>query len=250
MRAVILAAGYDGRLRPHVDRAPKALVEVGGQPLLVRTLSLLARAGIDQVALVIGHLGAQIREVVAARCPDLDVTFIENPAYATTSTAASLALARPHADGHAFLLLDGDLVFDAGVVARLLDIGPDAVAVRSVGALGAEEVKVHADAHDHVVALGKDLAVRGAMGEAIGMTLVSAATSRRLFAALAAGPDPAAYYEATLQQLVDGGATLHAVDIGSLYACEIDTPDDLRDADAYLRGRPAAAPRSPFRLAV
>ena len=147
------------------------------------------------------------------------------------------------------MLIDGDVVFDAGVLGRLLDIGPDAVAVRSIGSLGLEEVKVHADAHDRVVALGKDVPVRGAMGEAVGLTLVSAATSRRLFAALATA-DRDAYYEVALQALIDGGATLHAVDIGSLYACEIDTPDDLRDADAYLRQRPPQPPPRALRLAV
>ena len=52
-----------------------------------------------------------------------------------------------------------------------------------------------------------------------------------------------------LQELVDGGVDLHAVDIGSLYACEIDTPDDLRAADAELRTLPAAD-SGQWRLAV
>ena len=56
MKAVILAAGYDGRLRPHVDHAPKALVPVAGVPILRRTLATLVRAGVDQVVIVVGRL--------------------------------------------------------------------------------------------------------------------------------------------------------------------------------------------------
>lgn len=249
MKAVILAAGYDPRLRPHVDQTPKALVEVAGTPILARALSLLVRAGVDQVVIVVGHLRDQVRAEVARRFPDLDVTFVDNLAYRNTSTAASLALARPHVDGQAFFLIDGDVVFDAGVLTRLFDGGPDALAVRSVGALGLEEVKVASDASDRVVAIGKQVPVRGAMGESIGMTLLSATTSRRLFAALAARPHADLYYEALLQELVDGGVDLHAVDIGSLYACEIDTPEDLRAADAELRTLPAAD-SGQWRLAV
>ena len=51
--------------------------------------------------------------------------------------------------------------------------------MRSVGSLGLEEVKVTADASDRVVALGKDVPIRGAMGESIGLQLLSAATARR-----------------------------------------------------------------------
>lgn len=249
MKAVILAAGYDPRLRPHADLMPKALVDVGGVPILARALSLLVRAGVDQVVIVIGHHGEQVRADVAQRFPDLDVTFVENPAYRQTSTAASLALTRPHVDGQAFFLVDGDVVFDAGVLTRLFDGGPDALAVRSMGSLGFEEVKVVSDASDRVTAIGKQLPTRGAMGESIGLALLSAATSRRLFTALAAGPHGDLYYEAMFQRLIDDGVDLHAVDIGSLYACEIDTPDDLRAADAKLRVLPAAD-SGQWRLAV
>ena len=88
MKAVILAAGYDPRLRPHVDQTPKPLVEVAGTPILARALSLLVRAGVDQVVIVVGHRRDQVRAEVARRFPDLDVTFVDNLAYRNTSTAA------------------------------------------------------------------------------------------------------------------------------------------------------------------
>ncbi|MBK9036280.1 MAG: phosphocholine cytidylyltransferase family protein [Myxococcales bacterium] len=238
-------------MRPHVDHAPKTLVPVAGVPILRRTLTTLVRAGVDQIVIVIGHLQLHVRAAVARWFPHLDVTFVENPAYETTSTAASLALARPHVDGRAFFLVDGDVVFDASVIDRLFEGGPDAVAVRSVGSLGAEEVKVTADERDRVVAIGKDVLVRGAMGEAIGVQLLSAATSRRLFAALAQRATSAdLYYEAIFQELVDAGVGLHAVELGSLYACEIDTVEDLRAADAQLARGPAFDARPGFRVAV
>ena len=230
--------------------APGAEARVIGLSLAERARRVAVRAGVDQVVIVVGHLGLQVRAAVARWFPHLDVTFVDNLAYEATSTATSLALTRRHVDGRAFFLIDGDVVFDAEVVTRLFDGGPDAVAVRSVGSLGAEEVKVTADASDRVVSIGKDVPVRGAMGESIGVQLLSAATSRRLFAALAAQPHDDLYYEAFFQQLADGGADLHAVDIGSLYACEIDTLDDLRAADAQLATRPAFDAGPGYRVAV
>ncbi|MEZ4400792.1 MAG: phosphocholine cytidylyltransferase family protein [Kofleriaceae bacterium] len=250
MKAVILAAGYDPGLVPDAPARPKTLVPVAGVPILRRTLTLLQRFGVEQVVIVVGHLADQVRAAVTSWWPDLDVTYVDNPAFRTTSTAASLALARPYLLGHPFLLIDGDVVFEPAVMTRVVEGGPDAVAVRSVGTLGAEEVKVVADAGDRVVALGKDVPVRGAMGEAIGIQLLSAATSRRLFAAMALRPHADLYYEDVLQDLVLAGVGLQAVDIGSAYACEIDTAADLREADAHLAAQPAFDPRAPARLAV
>ena len=47
------------------------------------------------------------------------------------------------------------------------------------------------------------------------------------------------YYEASFQQIVDDGVTLYGVDIGSMYATEIDTLEDLMAAEARLSQRPA-----------
>jgi choline kinase len=134
-------------------------------------------------------------------------------------------------------------VFDEGVLEELLERGPDCLAVRSVGELGLEEVKVTADIHDRVLAIGKHVPVRSAMGEAIGIMLLSATMSRKLFAVLHQRVREHGlaheYYEAAIQQLLDEGTTLYGVDIGSKHACEIDTVEDLIAANAHLAGRPA-----------
>ena len=59
---MILAAGRGERLRPLTDRVPKALVEVGGKPLLAWHLDGLYRAGIREVVINVSHLAAQITE--------------------------------------------------------------------------------------------------------------------------------------------------------------------------------------------
>ena len=79
--------------------------------------------------------------------------------------------------------------------------------------------------------------------ESIGIELFSAMTSRRLFSALHHRIHTLGlvneYYEAAFQQIVDEGVTLYGVDIGSLYATEIDTYEDLRSANHRLAQRPA-----------
>lgn len=59
-RAIILAAGRGRRLRPHTDHTPKPLLEVRGQPILAHCLTALAQAGVNDVCIVVGHLGEKI----------------------------------------------------------------------------------------------------------------------------------------------------------------------------------------------
>ena len=61
MRAMLLAAGRGERLRPLTDTMPKALVKVGGKPLVVHAIERLRAAGIADVVINLGWLGAKIR---------------------------------------------------------------------------------------------------------------------------------------------------------------------------------------------
>jgi choline kinase len=243
MKAVVLAAGCATRLRPHTDDTPKTLLPVHGVPILRRTITNLLRCGFDEFVIGTGYLEHRVRESVASWFPDLDVEFVSNPDFRTTNNAYSLLLAREQVENDGFLLIDGDVVFDPAVVEELLDRGPDCLAVRSVGEIGLEEVKVTADYHDRVLAIGKHVPVRSAMGESVGIELFSAATSGRLFEALHHRMHELGlvneYYEAAFQQIVDEGTTLFGVDIGTMYATEIDTYDDLLSANHRMAQRPA-----------
>jgi choline kinase len=255
MKAVILAAGCATRLRPYSDDTPKTLLPVGGVPILRRTITNLLKAGFDQFVIGTGYLEHMVREAVHGWFPGLDVTFVTNHEFRSTNNAYSLLLTREHVESSGFILLDGDVVFDVGVVEELVDRGPDCLAVRSVGEIGLEEVKVTADKEDRVLAIGKHVPVRSAMGESVGIELFSAASSRRLFDALHRRVRERGlvneYYEAAFQQIIDDGSTLYGVDIGSMYATEIDTIDDLMAANARLAQRPAFDTRvDGLRLAV
>ncbi|MCE2909512.1 MAG: nucleotidyltransferase family protein [Burkholderiaceae bacterium] len=69
--AVVLAAGAGSRL----GGRPKCLLELGGVPLIRRTLIALSGAGVDEVVVVLGHHAAQIEPLVQ----DFPVTLARNP---------------------------------------------------------------------------------------------------------------------------------------------------------------------------
>ena len=67
MKALIFAAGLGTRLRPITDTMPKALVPVGGKPLLEHVATKLIAAGYDELVINVHHFADQIRDHVAER---------------------------------------------------------------------------------------------------------------------------------------------------------------------------------------
>lgn len=63
---MIFAAGVGSRLRPITDTIPKALVEVGGEPMLSRTLKRMSAVGIMDVVVNVHHHAEKIVEYLAA----------------------------------------------------------------------------------------------------------------------------------------------------------------------------------------
>ncbi len=61
MKAMILAAGEGTRLRPLTLTMPKPMVPVANTPLLVRTVELLRRQGVEQLAVNLYHKPEAIR---------------------------------------------------------------------------------------------------------------------------------------------------------------------------------------------
>ena len=66
MKALIFAAGLGTRLKPLTDTMPKALVPVGGKPLLEHVVGKLIAAGYDELVINIHHFADKIRDYVAA----------------------------------------------------------------------------------------------------------------------------------------------------------------------------------------
>ena len=62
MKAMIFAAGLGTRLRPLTNDRPKALVEIGGKPMLERVITKLAGAGFEDITINIHHFGEKIIE--------------------------------------------------------------------------------------------------------------------------------------------------------------------------------------------
>lgn len=66
MKVVILAGGQGTRLMPHTRDRPKALVPIGGVPLLRQVMDSFADQGLREFVIGLGHRAEQLRAAVAA----------------------------------------------------------------------------------------------------------------------------------------------------------------------------------------
>ena len=70
MKAMIFAAGLGTRLKPITDSLPKALVPIGGKPLLEHVARKLKASGIDEAVVNVHHFADLIEEWIAADASD------------------------------------------------------------------------------------------------------------------------------------------------------------------------------------
>ncbi|HID08447.1 MAG TPA: glucose-1-phosphate cytidylyltransferase [Armatimonadetes bacterium] len=59
---VILCGGKGMRLQEHTAYVPKALIEIGGRPILWHVMKIFAHHGFERFILCLGHLGHKIKE--------------------------------------------------------------------------------------------------------------------------------------------------------------------------------------------
>ena len=111
--AIIPAAGLGTRLMPISSSIPKAMVPVGGQPLISRAINHLARQGVHRIVIVIGRHGDQLRGYVehVYRQSSLEISFAEQATL--DGPLGALRVAQPQAgDGPQLVYLGDTLTRD------------------------------------------------------------------------------------------------------------------------------------------
>lgn len=106
-QVIILAAGRGTRLYPLTQNCPKALLRFDDEPLLVRTVKQLQKAGFVLIRIIVGHMSPTI-----VRSLDIfkdSIQFIYNEQYATDTNSLSLYLGI-HDVSTAALVIEADVV--------------------------------------------------------------------------------------------------------------------------------------------
>ena len=118
-KAVLFAAGRGTRLGAITANYPKALLEVGGRPIIVHILDGLVRAGIADVAVITGHSAGLLEaEVGTGEQSGLRITYVRQETL--DGTARALSLCRDFLGDGQFFWSWGDILVEHSNYARVL----------------------------------------------------------------------------------------------------------------------------------
>ncbi|MFC1942662.1 NTP transferase domain-containing protein [Chloroflexota bacterium] len=254
MKAIIVAAGPGSRLMPLTAEKPKCLLEIGGQTMLERTLSVLRNTGIDKIVVVRGYHSEMINFP--------GITYYQNSDFKNNNILKSLFYAEDEMDED-FVFSYSDIIYSKEIVQKLITSRADVGLITDVNWVQryqgrdqhpiseAELVKV---ANGRIVKIGKEEVSPGeAHGEFIGLAKFTREGARAMRAAYhrvkqiqppapfhhAASLDKA-YLTDMLQELIEIGSVIENIDVEGGWI-EIDTPQDLTEAVSLLSGAQSSA---------
>ena len=235
MQAVLLAAGLGSRLGSLTERIPKALITVGGEPLLAYAVRFAGRAGARDVT-VVGGYGYELVEAEVAR-RRLPVTLVRNDAF-RDGNLVSLMTARPRlAPDDELLVMNIDHIYRPAVAEIVARSADDVTAfIDTDRTLGADDMKVERDGAGRVRRIAKTLETWDA--GYVGMTKVPASAWARYWAtadAALAEEGRSIHVERVLARLAATDRPPGCRDVSGHGWLEVDLPEERDRAEEALR---------------
>jgi choline kinase len=242
-RAIILAAGRGERLvngKPY----PKPLKQVNGLPLIARILRGLEQAKVEQVAIVVGHLGDVLIEALQDYRFDLDLQFMRNDELHKPN-GTSLLKAKRFVTGPTLLLMSDHLWSpDLVQYVREFPLADDEVVLgvdyKVAECFDIDDATKVALRGDRVIGIAKDLLRYDALDT--GVFRITPAVIEAL--ERVDGPNGCSLSQGMAELARDG--RMRAVDVEDAGWVDVDTPAAHAHAERMLRryGQALRAPRS------
>jgi choline kinase len=242
MKVAMLAAGVGRRMGRGEGAPPKVLLRFEGVSLLQRHLDILARFGLLDLTVVVGHQADAIEAELGALGAGDRVRTCFNPDYRASSLLSLRMLRDLLGAGQEVLYMDADVLYDWRLLERLLasphescilidrDVVPDAEFV---------EVRIN---DGRIVAFDKDLppADCDIRGEWVGFARFGAGVAARIARAIeryVEGGHVNVIYENPIRDVIAETPAFGFADATGLPWIEIDFPEDLERAHREILPR-------------
>ena len=241
MKAIILSAGQGRRLMPLTSNMAKCSLTLHGVSILEWQLSQIAQCDVDEVIVVTGFAFERVDAIVNS-IKFINVRTLHNPMYAHTDNLGTCWEARFEMD-EPFVLMNGDTLFEAAVLQRLLDSDkkyPVTLATDSKPHFDLDDMKIISDG-DRLLKVSKQLDISLVDGESIGLMVFNQTGARAFTEKLEEMMDQSnalkLWYLSAIDQLAsDGLAGICPID--GLSWCEVDDAADFTAAANVVKQWP------------
>jgi choline kinase len=223
---------------PLTESVPKCCLVLEGKTLLEHQVDSLAANGVDEVVVVTGFNHQLVEEVVSG-IQGIAARTLYNPFYSVSDNLGTCWVARGEMKTP-FLLLNGDTLFSAPTLAKLLSserIYPITLAVDRKNQYDDDDMKISADG-ERLLRVGKRLDANIVNGESIGMMIFNRAGAeafvQKVELVMADPEGLSRWYLSAIDELALAGQ----VGISSIKGhdwCEVDDLADFAHAEKALR---------------
>lgn len=141
MKAVILNSGLGSRMGVLTNEHPKCMTTLlGTDTILSRQLRQIEAAGIKEVVITTGYFDEVLVEYCHSLGLSLTFTFVKNPLFNQTNYIYSIYCAKEFLQGD-ILFMHGDLVFEDGVLEKVLQSENSCMTVSSTAPIPEKDFK-------------------------------------------------------------------------------------------------------------
>ena len=232
LKALILAAGLGSRLQHKTEKIPKAMVKVGGLPIISHQLFALQDNDINEIGVVLGYKGDILKDYLLKAHPSVTFSFFFNNEYTKTNSAYSFYLASGYIKNEQYIHLNCDILFSSELLCGIINLNKNNVIAVNYAENLTDNMELVAIGESNIIISMKNILYEGAVGKAYGLAKLSpdstSYTRKKIKQFLIDGDYNQNYYGIIRQALKK--IDYHCFDSGKMLLSEINTLPDYNRA--------------------
>ena len=236
MKCILLAAGRGTRISNMIDNVPKCTLDVGGTPLIRRTILMLEELNVEPIVCV-GYRQDVVRKAIEGTSAKV----IFNPFYDITNSIASLWFAQDELDDD-LIVMNADVFLEKETFEDIIGDKRDVVMAIDKTRILHGDYFFGLDKNDCIVKYGKELTVEERDCEYVGLAKLRQEflpTFNKKLIEMIDVQKHDCWWEDVLYQLADKGVDIHTLDISKNFWREVDYYDDYEMILEYISKKSA-----------
>ncbi len=233
MRVLMLAAGVGTRISRYLGDSPKSCVDIGGKPLIRRTMELFYRNNITDIAIVTGYQEKYIHDALKG----FEYKKYKNPFYKVTNSIASMWFAKDFmSSDEDLLILNADLFIEDEMLKRLIKCEDSPIFLSDSTRIENADYRFNWE-DNRLLRFGKELTNEETTGEYVGIAKIKKQDIKIMKAQLEYLVDKGEYnmwWEDVFYSLVETGKPIYIKDIKGLFWAEVDFIEDYERIKEYI----------------